>query len=449
MSSKALAFAFLILSSAFCTAQEPAPESRAASRAAVEYKLESGLRVRLVPIDLPGELAVILGVRGAGILAEPSGAPHLAHISEHGIFHSLEQDPAHGKLVAKWFSEGRANAETLPDLMYFDLTPPADVAGGARTPIEIQRLRFIGSGSAPPAVMEREITAALSEVTSLEGKQTDDYDFLGKFAWSAFTQVALHGANVVPFKEKSSEISWKMVENFREQTFYPGNAMLTVVGDIDPEAVRGMINPNWLPKQRQNKAQRPPALRPGAVKGTWDVASHQLFMAWPAPPPAEKAHPALTLYANVLSGALVSSSQLRKLGRGPAAVQGDFCGFFTIQLPLKSAERGDDAAAEIAKVMAGMTGGRTVAASLKGARSAVRSLSGIGDKIEYPPGMPRKILLHGNLELWRMRATLAWDQSPEDYCARVDKVGADEILSAVKIWLAPEKAAIVTIAGKQ
>jgi hypothetical protein len=48
-----------------------------------------------------------------------------------------------------------------------------------------------------------------------------------------------------------------------------------------------------------------------------------------------------------------------------------------------------------------------------------------------------------------MRATLAWDQSPEDYCARTDKVGAEAIKAAVRTWLAPDKAAVVTIAGKE
>ena len=45
----------------------------------------------------------------SGILAEPAGVPHLAHISEHAIFHSLV-DAGPAKLVEQWYAEGRANA---------------------------------------------------------------------------------------------------------------------------------------------------------------------------------------------------------------------------------------------------------------------------------------------------------------------------------------------------
>jgi predicted Zn-dependent peptidase len=427
-----------------CLAQEPAPESRATSRPPVEFRLTAGVRVRLVPIGLPGEVAVILGIHGAGMLAEPAGVPHLAHISEHAIFHSIGHDEG-GKLVDEWLAEGRANAETLPDLMYFDLSPPAGAVGSA---IAIQYRRFTG-GYATPAVMDREIPRALSEVTGLEAARTERRDLLGKFAWSAFTQIALRGTTDVPFKEKTLEIGWGMVDAFRQRTFYPGSAMLTVVGDIDPDEVRSMINPSWTGQQREHKAERRPALRPGSLKGSWDVASHQFFMAWEAPPPADRAHPALTVFSRVLAGSLMASADLRRLTRGVAAAEADAGGLFVIHVPLKSPARGEDAAAEIRKIIAAFGSDGAPSRAITGAQAAVRELAGLVPKVTYPPNIPRKILVHANLELWRMRATLAWDQAPEDYCARADKIGAADIKAAIKTWLAPDKAAIVTIIGKE
>src|SRR5262245_7117794 len=106
MSGKVAAAVCLMLASV--VAQDSAPASRPESRRAVEELVDWGLRVRVVPIDVPGELAVILGFRNAGILSEPAGHPHLAHVSEHARFHSMPQGSELGKLVDKWFSLGRA-----------------------------------------------------------------------------------------------------------------------------------------------------------------------------------------------------------------------------------------------------------------------------------------------------------------------------------------------------
>jgi predicted Zn-dependent peptidase len=446
MLGKGILFACCL--AAAVVSQESRPESRAASRPAVEYRTPSGFRVRLAPVDLPGEVAVILGIQGAGILAEPAGTPHLAHISEHAIFHSLGEDSQLGKLVAEWQAKGMANAETLPELMYFDLQPPADVP--LRLAIQAQYQRFVGGGYAPPSVMEREIPRALSEVTTLEASRTDKLDFLGKFAWSAFTQIALRGATAVPFKARSEEITWAMVSEFRERTFYPGAGMLTVVGDFDPEALRPAIDPGWTPKQRKNQAEPRPKLRPGAVQGTWDVASHQFFMAWPAPPPSDPAHPALSVFSHLMFPRLLMSPALSKAARQSVGLHADVGGMFVIQVPLKRSDDGPNAAAAIAASFEALSKEKSAFRSLKAAQASVRSLAGItSGEIQYPPRLSRKILAHANLELARMRATLAWDQSPEDYCARADKVTAADIQAAVKTWLAPDKAAIVTVTGKE
>ena len=84
------------------------------------FTMPNGLRVRLVPI--PGEkgVAVLLGVR-AGFFDEPSGSPHLAHVTEHLVVFASPPRGDEGKAVARWYGAGKANAETLPGFMYFDL----------------------------------------------------------------------------------------------------------------------------------------------------------------------------------------------------------------------------------------------------------------------------------------------------------------------------------------
>ena len=410
MLGKGILFACCL--AAAIVAQESQPASRPASRPAIEYRTQSGFRVRLAPVDLPGEVAVILGIQGAGMLSEPAGTPHLAHISEHGVFHSIGEDTQWGKLVAQWHGEGRANAETLPDFMYFDLYPPEGIAHGARLPIEIQYQRFVG-GYSPPSVMDREIPLALSEVTGLEALRTEKLDRLGKFAWSAFTQAALRGISDVPFKSRTTEISWAMIDAFRQRTFYPGAAMLTVVGDFDPEEVRRMIDPSWLPHHREHKAEPRPKLRPGTVQGKWDVASDQFFMAWPAPPPSDPAHPALAVFAQLLQQRLSLAPAVMKLRRQPLFVFGDVGGFFAIQTPLKTANGGEALAAEIRKAIDALAADEGALRALKNVKAGLRASAGIlSGPIQYPPALSRKVLAHANIELARMRATLAWTSPP-------------------------------------
>ena len=416
--------------------------------------MKHGLRVRIVPLDLPGEIGVILGMKGAGILSEPMGAPHVAHISEHVLFHSMgskyerrEESPI-AKLVDQWFAEGRANAETLPELMYFDIYPKSSDLVTALT-VQIAR----GLGTVDTRVLEREKPIALSEVTGLEASRTAQIDPLVKFAWCPFTQAAMHGLNDVPLHEFTSYLTPDSIRAFCLSTrFRLDRAMLVVFGDVDPLIVEdelGAALDKMTIVLRSDPLPNQP-INPGAVKATWDVASHQFFMAWPAPPPSDPAHPALSLLAQLLQQRLGFSPAISKLKRQPLLVYSDLSGLFVIQSPLKSKDDGDAFAVEVRKAIDALAADEGALGALKNARANLRASAGIlTGPMQYPPALPRKIIAHTNVEIARMRAAFAWDQSPEDYGARADKVTGPEIKAAMKTWLAPEKAAIVTIVGKE
>jgi predicted Zn-dependent peptidase len=363
-------------------------------------------------------------------------------VSEHAICHS--------GLPPKWagtlLSENRGNAETLPDFMYFDLYPDATEADLADA-LRIQQRRFAGA-AADASVLEREKPLALAEVTHLEKARTGSRDHLGKFAWSAFRQIAFHGASEVPFRERTAAITTQDVERFRAANFKTSMAMLTIVGDLDPAAVRRLIPDPWL-TGRPAPPPAPFAIKHGSLKGSWDVTSHQFFMAWPVVEPSQAAHPALTVLSQLLSMRLASATNVRNLARGPAHVHADAGGFFVIQLALRSPDGGDAVAAEIRSVLDATATGEIRDRTLKNLQTAVRMLAAIGVDVGYPNHLRRKVMVHGNHELSRMRATLTWDQRPEDYCARADRVTAEDVKTAIKQYLAPEKATIVTIAGKE
>jgi predicted Zn-dependent peptidase len=446
MSGKAAALACLLLASVL--AQDSRPATRPESRRAVEEIADWGLRVRVVPIDVPGEIAVILGFRNAGILSEPAGQPHLAHLSEHARFWAVPEATEWGKALKRWYAEGRATAETLPEMMYFDLYPKRDELRTALM-IQLQRLFPV---AADEAVLEREKPIALSEVTGLEKSRTAAMDGLGKFAWSAFTQAAFHGASEVPFKAHTALITRDEVQSFwGAERFRPDRAMLTIAGNVDVDTVdaeldaifkkitASIMTEPWTPS--------PPKL--GPVKTSWDVGSHQAFVAWPGPPPSHPDHPALAVFARVLATRVVLSHDLRAAARQPVLVHGDVGGMFVVQAPLQAADGGETFAIGVKKAVDFSTTAQGLLL-LKTAKSTVRVNSGFAPAaIEYPPSLPRRIMVHANYELARMRVTLTAGQTAEEYCARVDAVTAEQVQTAAKTWLAPERATVVTIAGKE
>lgn len=449
MSGKVAAVAWCLAASVL--AQDSAPATRPESRRATETVVDCGLRVRIVPIDVPGELAVILGFRNAGILSEPAGQPHLAHVSEHVRFHQAPEGADLAKAVGKWLALGRANAETLPDVMYFDLYPTrAELPAALR--LQVGRL-FGATGD--QAVLEREKAVALSEVTGLEGRRTAGMDALGKFAWSAFTQVGIHGAKDVPFKAHTAEITLEDVRKFGGiGRFRPDRAMLTIAGNFDPGEVDAELRTvleatKALIEQEPFAPFAPFVPKPGVRAGTWDVASNQFFMAWIGPPPSDRAHPALAAFARVLATRLALAPEIRAAALQPTVVHADVGGLFAVQSPLRKKEGGEALAAEIRKAIDSCATGQGLML-LDRAKYTARVNSGFPPgPLQYPPGLPRQIMLHANYELARMRVTLAAGQTAEEYCARVDEITAGDVKAAVNAWLAPEKAAIVTIAGKE
>jgi predicted Zn-dependent peptidase len=263
----------------------------------------------------------------------------------------------------------------------------------------------------------------------------------------------MHGVKEVPLHEFTNYLTPDSIRAFcLGMRFRLDRAMLVVFGDVDPLVVEDelgaaldkmtiVLRDDPIPNQSINA---------GAIKATWDVASHQFFMAWPAPPPSDPAHPALSLLAQLLQQRLGFSPVIAKLRRQPLLVYSDLSGLFVIQSPLKSKDDGDALAVEVRKAIDVLAADEGALRALKNARADLRASAGIlPGPMQYPPTLPRKIVAHTNLEIARMRATFAWDQSPEDYCARADKVTGPEIQAAMKTWLAPEKAAIVTIVGKE
>ena len=216
--------------------------------------------------------------------------------------------------------------------------------------------------------------------------------------------------------------------------------MLAVIGDFDAPSARRTIESLFArPAISESRPASRPSLRPGSFEGFWDVRSHQLFMFWPAPSPPEKSHPAMSLLAPLLRSALKRSSEIAKEVL-EVKVHEDAGGFFVIQTPLRTQTSGSDVAREIGKVLG------TIAAD------PLRYLDATKDELRSGWLIPD--LASAPMEV-RSRCPRSPARDPPDRRVSRDVRGArrgrhpDDIHAAIKTYLAPEKATIVTIAGKE
>ena len=259
------------------------------------YALDNGLIVRLIPLQGEKRVSLILGVR-AGFFKEPAGFPHLAHVTEHLVVFGLPAESEEKRAAERWFHEGRANGETLPGWMYFDLQVDP---GELDTALRVQAIRL----SRPVFTQElltREIPRTLAELEHLE--KSEEFG-TGKFATSAFFQASLHGRLDVPIKEKTRTITIEDLRRFHAVTFRPDQAVLCIVGNFDAARTRKRIEDAFGMIRKPNDAIVCPQLRQEKKRLTahWDASTRHLFLAWSAPPASSPDYAALSVAADLLT----------------------------------------------------------------------------------------------------------------------------------------------------
>ncbi len=272
--------------------------ARAPAENATSFTLANGLHVRLVPEHDPGNMSVLLAVR-AGMLNERRGESHLAHVTEHATVFDLG-DPSLAQTVNDWFPQGRANAETLGEFMYFDLHGKrADLP----TALAIDAAR-LGGMNYTAATLEREIPRALSEVDHLRQVPGG----MGKFALIPFTQAALFGQTRVPLYQRTKTIGVDDVRGFHDRCFGVESARLVVIGDFDVAQTRRDVE-NRFATSAKAKAPPPPrpAIAPGKRRVHWDVSARHWFIVWQLPALDEADYAALYLGGRLLQERLFNS----------------------------------------------------------------------------------------------------------------------------------------------
>ena len=190
--------------------------------------LSNGLRVVLIRNPLAPVVTVEMNVLAGGD-ETPPGFPGMAHAQEHMAFRGCEGMSADQTAAIYALLGGENNADTQQNITQFFATVPAsdlDVALRAQAAC----LRGIDDSQQEWAqergAIEQEVARDLSNPT---------YKFISRLNEDMFAGTP-YAHDPLGTKDSFDATTGEMLKKFYESWYTPGNAILIIVGDIDPAA---------------------------------------------------------------------------------------------------------------------------------------------------------------------------------------------------------------------
>jgi zinc protease len=263
----------------------------------VRAVLANGLRVIIVRNTLAPVVATSVNYL-AGSDEAPAGFPGMAHAQEHMMFRgspglSADQLAAIGSVMG-----GNFNANTRESLTQYLFTVPA---GDLDVALHIEAVRMQGvldkaaDWNQERGAIEQEVAQDLSNPAYVLYSKVR----AAVFAGTPYEHDAL---GTRPSFEKTTA---PMLKSFHDTWYAPNNAILLVVGDVDPQATLaevkqlfGAIKPKKLPA-RPNVVLRP--VRPASFSVDTDRPNGTQMIAMRTPGLDSADFPALEVLSDVLS----------------------------------------------------------------------------------------------------------------------------------------------------
>jgi zinc protease len=267
------------------------------SQSIVRATLSNGLRVIIVRNTLAPVVATSVNYL-TGSEETPAGFPGTAHAQEHMMFRgspglSADQLADIGSVMG-----GNFNANTRESLTQYLFTVPAEDLDVALH-VEAVRMQDVLDSAADwkqeRGAIEQEVAQDLSNPSYILYSKVRSAMFAG-------TPYAYDALGTRPSFEKTTAA---MLKKFHDTWYAPNNAILVVVGDVDPQATLvevkqlfGSIKPKKLPPRPQVRLQPP---RPASFTVDTDRPNGTLMIAMRVPGLDSPDFPALEVLADVLN----------------------------------------------------------------------------------------------------------------------------------------------------
>lgn len=261
--------------------------------------LENGLKVILKKTTAAPVVSTWLWYR-VGSRNEVGSYTGLSHWVEHMMFKGSRQYPKGTIMRLIDRHGGYANAMTSHDFTTYYATLPSD---HAILPLQIEADRMTGASFDPEEVAS-ERTVILSE---REGNENEPGYLLAEEVTAAAFRVHPYHHQSIGWRQDLQAIDQDTLLRFYKRHYMPNNAVLVIVGDIDPEAhhehvktIFGHIPTGDLPAQRI--PQEPPQRGERRVKLRMPGSAPILRISYHVPPVSHKDYIPLVVADAVLSG---------------------------------------------------------------------------------------------------------------------------------------------------
>jgi zinc protease len=263
----------------------------------VRATLANGLRVIIVRNTLAPVVATSVNYM-TGSNETPPGFPGTAHAQEHMMFRGSPGLTADQLADIGSVMGGNFNANTRESLTQYLFTVPAEDLDVALH-VEAVRMQAVLDSAADwkqeRGAIEQEVAQDLSNPSYILYSKVRSAMFAG-------TPYAYDALGTRPSFEKTTAA---MLKKFHDTWYAPNNAILVVVGDVDPQATLvlvkqlfGNIKPKKLPPRPQIRLQPP---KPAAFTVDTDRPNGTLMIAMRVPGLDSADFPALEVLSDVLS----------------------------------------------------------------------------------------------------------------------------------------------------
>jgi zinc protease len=298
----------------------------------VRATLSNGLRVVIVRNTLAPVISTSVNYL-VGSDEAPAGFPGMAHAQEHMMFRGSPDLSADQLANIGSVMGGQFNANTRESLTQYLYTVPAEDLDVA---LHIEALRMAGVSDDEKA-WDKERGAIEQEVAqdlSMPGYKLYEKLRAELFAGTPYEHDAL---GTRPSFDKTTAT---MLKGFHDKWYAPNNAILVVVGDLDPKATLAMVKSLFGPLKARKLPARPKmafkSVRPASLSIDTDSPYETQVIAVRLPGLDSRDFPALEVLADVLAshrfdlyglvadgkalGASFSLDPLPKAGVGYASV---------------------------------------------------------------------------------------------------------------------------------
>jgi zinc protease len=261
------------------------------------FQLQNGLTV-LVGVERRLPLVNVTCIYKVGGANERPGITGLAHYIEHMAFRSTENVSKSDITGTIERIGGRWNGYTWIDQTLYAATVPAWAIDDILR-IEAERMSRVRFDSDD---FERERSSIIAE---LQGYENDPASILYDLTVASSFEIHPYRYNVIGWLTDVLSVQSEEAARFYEDFYGPNNAVLTVVGDVDPATIRRSVEERFGGIRPANRSAavrvtEPPQKGQKRVELQYPGSGKNLLMVYRAPPATHPDFPTL-LILDVLS----------------------------------------------------------------------------------------------------------------------------------------------------